>query len=200
MGLAVIGAGFGRTGTHSMKLALEALGLGPCHHMAEVLSDPVQRDLWRAAARGTLPNWDTAFAGYRSAIDWPSAHYWQILSHRYPEARILLTLRSAESWYDSFAQTILKTLGPENDPASFGGAVIRKVIFSGRPEDRAHAIAVYNRHNAHVRASVAPERLLVHEIGDGWQPLCRFLRLPVPDQPFPRSNSTDEFTSHILKP
>ena len=199
MSLAVIGAGFGRTGTHSMKLALEILGLGPCHHMAEVLNDPGQIDLWRAAACGTLPNWDVAFAGYRSAIDWPSAHYWQILSHRYPEAKILLTVRSAESWYDSFSNTILKIIGPENDPASFGVAVIRKQIFADRPDDRAHAIAVYNRHNDHVRASVAPGRLLCHEPGDGWQPLCAFLGLPIPDQPFPRSNSTDEFAAHILQ-
>jgi Sulfotransferase domain len=199
MGLAVIGAGFGRTGTHSMKLALDLLGLGPCHHMADVMADPAQRDLWRAAARGNLPDWNAAFAGFGCCIDWPSAFFWQALARHSPDARILLTLRSADSWYDSFAQTILQTIGPDNDPASFGVAIIRNVIFGGRPEDREHAIGVYNRHNDLVRASVPAGRLLEYRIGEGWEPLCGFLSLPVPDQPFPRSNSTDEFRSQLLQ-
>lgn len=199
MTLAVIGAGYGRTGTHSMKLALEMLGLGPCHHMASVMADPAQRDLWRAAGRGQLPDWDEAFAGFGSAVDWPSAHFWRETMAHFPKAKVLLTLRSAESWYHSFSETILHTLGPDNDPASFGVTVIRNVIFGGRPNDRAHAIETFNRHNDLVRATAPADRLICHAVGDGWGPLCAGLGLAIPDAPYPNSNSGAEFRANVLK-
>jgi Sulfotransferase domain len=193
MALAVIGAGFGRTGTESMKLALEALGLGPCHHMKEVLSNPRQTDLWRAAARGDLPDWDEAFAGYRSAVDWPSAYFWRELSAYYPDAKILLTVRSADSWYESMDRTILKVLRTSTDPASISKRLIAEKVFGGRLDDRAHAIAIYHANIAAVQAAFPADRLLTYNLGDGWEPLCRFLGKPVPHMPFPQSNSTAEF-------
>ena len=99
MTLSVIGAGFGRTGTESMKRALEILGLGPCHHMKEVIADPEQTRLWRSIARGSEANWDEGFAGYNASVDWPSSYFWRELSAHYPDAQILLTVRSSESWY-----------------------------------------------------------------------------------------------------
>jgi len=193
MGLSVIGAGFGRTGTESMKLALETLGLGPCHHMKEVMADPEQKALWRAAARGELPDWDRAFAGYRSAVDWPAAYFWRQLSAHYPRAKILLTVRSAESWYESMSNTILKVLEASTDPDSIGLRLIGEGVFGGRLGDRAHAMAVYEKNNAEVRAAIPRARLLTYHLGDGWAPLCRFLERPVPEIPFPRTNSTAEF-------
>lgn len=193
MGLSVIGAGFGRTGTESMKLALETLGLGPCHHMKEVLASPEQKALWRAAARGEAMDWDAAFAGYRSAVDWPSAFFWRELSEHYPDAKILLTVRSSESWYASMSNTILKSLQSSTDPDSVGLRLIRDRVFGGRLDDRAHLIAAYERNNAEVRAAFPPERLLTYHLGDGWAPLCRFLGKPVPEAPFPHSNSTEDF-------
>lgn len=199
MPLAVIGAGFGRTGTLSMKTALETIGLGPCHHMANVLSDPGQIMLWRAAAKGDLPDWDEAYAGFQSAVDWPTSFYWRELSIHYPDAKVILTTRSAASWYDSMVKTLWNVIGPGNSPDSFGVRIINQTIFNGRFEDRAHAISVYEAHNQAVRANVRGDRLLEFKLGDGWQELCGFLGRPIPADPFPRSNSTDEFRAKILK-
>lgn len=195
--LKVIGAGFGRTGTHSMKQALEILGLGPCHHMAEVLSNPDQLAKWRAIAAGETPDWDDVLAGYAAAIDWPSAYYWRQLANYYPDARVLLTVRSPDSWYKSFSATILHGIGPESSPDSFGHKIIRNEIFGGNPENRDVAIAAFNRNTAEVKAAIPGNRLLVYEVGDGWEPLCRFLDVPVPERSFPSSNSTEEFRAHF---
>ncbi len=197
MALSVIGAGFGRTGTESMKLALEALGLGPCHHMKEVLAKPAQIALWRAAARGRMPDWDEAFAGYRSAVDWPAAFFWRELSAYYGGAKILLTVRGAEGWYASMAKTIFHTLETSTDAASIGMKLIGERVFGGRYGDRYHAIAVYEKNTAEVQAALGPDRLLTYNLGDGWEPLCRFLEKPVPDIPYPRTNSAEEFNALI---
>ncbi len=199
MALSVIGAGFGRTGTESMKLALEARGLGPCPHMKEVMPDPAQTALWRAAAAGELPDWDAAFDGYASAVDWPSAFFWRELSAHYPDAKILLTLRSAESWYASMDNTILKVARASTDPASLGVKLIGEGVFGGRLDDRDHVIAMYEKNTAEVQAAFGPERLLTYTIGDGWEPLCHFLGKPIPDTPFPRTNSTEDFTTMIAR-
>ena len=199
MTLSVIGAGFGRTGTESMKLALEMLGLGPCHHMKEVLVDPEQTALWRKIAAGDPPDWEAAFAGYIAAVDWPSAFYWRELADRYPEAKLLLTVRSAESWHASMEKTIFKTLRKSTDHDSVGLKLIAGGVFGGRLDDPAHAIATYERNNAEVEAAFPPERLLTYHLGDGWKPLCDFLDRPVPDAPYPRSNSADEFNAMVAK-
>jgi hypothetical protein len=199
MTLSVIGAGFGRTGTESMKLALEMLGLGPCHHMKEVLVDPEQTALWRKIAAGDPPDWEAAFAGYIAAVDWPSAFYWRELADRYPEAKLLLTVRSAESWHASMEKTIFKTLRKSTDHDSVGLKLIAGCVFGGRLDDPAHAIATYERNNAEVEAAFPPERLLTYHLGDGWEPLCHFLDRPVPDAPYPRSNSADEFNAMVAE-
>lgn len=193
MTLAVIGAGMGRTGTYSLNLALELLGLGPCHHMADVNTSPEQKAQWRAAGRGELPDWDVAYTGYNSAVDWPTAHFWRELAAHFPMARIVLTTRDPDAWYTSMTETIFKTMGPGNDPASFGVAVVGNVVFGGRLNDRAHALEVYAAHNAAVKAAIPPERLLVYDVREAWAPLCAFLGKPVPADPFPRTNSTGEF-------
>jgi hypothetical protein len=198
MALDVIGAGMGRTGTYSLKLALEQLGMGPCHHMAEVIGNAQQKALWRAAGRGDLPDWDVALAGYRSAVDWPSAYFWRELSDYYSHAKVILTVRDPDAWYESVAQTIGLTMDPAtNDPETFGVAVIGSVVFGGRFDERDHAIAVYEAHNAAVKAYVPAERLLVYEVSEGWEPLCAFLGIPVPSQPFPRTNSSAEFRARM---
>jgi len=193
--LSVIGAGFGRTGTESMKTALEILGLGPCHHMKELNANPAQRALWRQIAKGNTLDWEQAFAGYRSCTDWPSAFYWRELSAAYPDAKILLTLRDAESWYASVQNTILKSLTGNADPDSVGVTLIAERVFGGRPEDRAHAMGIFEKNTAEVRAAFDPDRLHVHSLGDGWEKLCQFLNKPVPDTPYPHSNATAEFNA-----
>ena len=195
MALSLISAGFGRTGTMSMKSALELLGLGPCHHMIEVNSDDAQRAIWRAIAADESRDWDSAFAGYRSAVDWPSAFYWRELSEYYPQAKVLLTVRSAESWYDSMTKTIFPSIAAIEDPAAVAVKLIRQRVFGEVLYDKAHAIAIYEKNIADVQAAFGADRLLTYAIGDGWEPLSRFLDVPIPDEPFPRTNSADEFNS-----
>ena len=196
MCLSVIGAGFGRTGTLTAKLALETLGFGPCHHMLEIDASPLQRTIWRGIAQGQSPDWDAAFDGFKSAVDWPSAHYWRETSAFYPDAKILLTVRDSESWYASFSKTILPNIVPGNDPETLGVRLIAQAVFHGRPDDRAHAISVYEKNNADVQKAFPKERLLVYELGAGWAPLCRFLGVRAPDIPFPQTNSADELAAN----
>lgn len=193
MTIEVIGAGFGRTGTDSMREALNMLGFGPCHHMREVNANEEQKQRWRALARGESPSWEALLSGYRSCVDWPSAHYWRELIEVYPRAKVVLTYRSAESWWTSFEQTILAGLKLSTDRESLGLALIRDQVFGGRADDRAHAIARYEANVAAVRATVPAGRLLVHRLGDGWEPLCKHLGVAVPSAPYPRVNSAAEF-------
>lgn len=202
MGLAVIGAGFGRTGTHSLKCALELLGFGPCHHMYEVRSHKDQLAFWQAAARGEDVDWDKVFQGYVSQVDWPGAHYWRELLAHFPKAKVILTVREPNSWYESLRQTILRSLkeGRPFDPDPYSRAVSDLVhdltfvkVFGGRMDDCDHAVSVYQDHNKSVQAVVPPGQLLVYDVNQGWAPLCGFLGVPVPETPFPVTNSTREF-------
>ncbi|MDH3740546.1 MAG: sulfotransferase family protein [Hyphomicrobiales bacterium] len=193
MTLSLIGAGFGRTGTESMKLALEQLGLGRCHHMREVIDDENLRDRWRKVVNGGPADWDRLFDGFGCTVDWPSAHYWRELAAHYPDAKILLTVRSPDSWYKSFSNTILKVIESGDSLTGMGPQLVGKKIFGGRAGDRDHAISIYERNTADVLAAFPPERLLTYTVGDGWEPLCAFLGKPVPDTSFPRTNSTEQF-------
>jgi hypothetical protein len=201
MALEVIGPGFGRTGTNSLRLALERLGLGPCHHMHELSLHPAQVPRWVAAARGEPVDWEAVFAGYRAQVDWPGARYWRTLAEVFPDARVVLSVRPSDAWYRSFAGTIAPELhAPPSTPEPLAAdrrrmqrETIAEQVFGGRLSDRAHAIAVFERHNAEVRRTIAPERLLVFDVTEGWEPLCRFLGVPVPPEPFPRTNSAAEF-------
>jgi hypothetical protein len=195
MPLSVIGAGLGRTGTMSLKLALEQLGFGPCHHMVEVFKDPAAPGRWCAAAEGGPVDWETMFAGYRSTVDWPSATFWRELAEAHPEAKVILTVRDPEAWFRSTQATIMSRPVPDPPETPFH-AMIAKVInpmFGGRVNDRDTLVAAFNAHNAKVRAAIAPERLLVYEVAEGWEPLCAFLGVPVPGAPMPVANTTEEF-------
>lgn len=198
MTLRVIGTGFGRTGTDSMREALNILGFGPCHHMVEVNGNEEQKRSWRALARGENPGWDELFAGYDSCVDWPSAHYWRELIRVYPHAKVLLTYRSPESWWESFEKTIVPSIARSTDTASLGVALIRDQVFGGKPGDRALAVERYRANVDAVLASVPKERLLVHNLGDGWEPLCAHLGVPVPAVPYPNRNATNDFRRAML--
>jgi len=193
MTLEIIGAGFGRTGTESMKRALELIGFGPCYHMHEVLPDQGKVDTWRAIANGEPGDWDKIFVGYTSTVDWPGAFVWRDLATHFPDAKILLTNRSAESWFRSMDTTILEVMRSSTDPNSIAGNLLKKGVFSDNITDRDHIIEVFERNVADVQAAFDKDRLLTFNIGDGWEPLCEFLNCAVPDQPFPHSNRTAEF-------
>lgn len=195
--LKVIGTGFGRTGTDSMRAALNILGVGPTHHMFELEEGSPLRQPWLELARGAQPDWHTLFAGYHSCVDWPSAHYWQTLINVYPDAKVLLTMRSAESWWKSFEATILKFIQSGHDPNGLAQLIVAEQVFDGRPDDRKHAIATYNRNVEEVIETVDSDRLLAHNLGDGWKPICNFLGVPEPDVEYPRGNTTQNLVEKL---
>ena len=195
----LIGAGLGRTGTLSLKAALERLGYGPCYHMIEVLTAPERARHWLARTQSGSHEWDTIFAGYRATVDWPAAAFWRELIERHPDAKVLLSRRDADRWYDSVMHTIypvMKQGPPARAPRvlrDFHEMVYELIVertFGGRLEDRTHAKRVYEEHNRAVIEAVPAARLLVYEPGDGWEPICRFLGVPVPDAEFPHLNDT----------
>jgi Sulfotransferase domain len=199
MTLKVVGAGFGRTGTLSLKVALEKLGFGPCYHMAEVFPRPEHIAMWHRLAFGHPMDWDLVFSGFSATVDWPAARWWREIAAHYPDAKVLLSVRDPEAWYKSMIDTIYQPMKwpvPDGVPeiVRLQNEMARRAIlgdtFDNRFEDKAHAIEVFRRHNQEVRDTIDPGRLLVFDVREGWAPLCRFLEVPIPDEPFPRLNDT----------
>jgi hypothetical protein len=194
MTLRVVGAGLGRTGTLSLKLALERLLGAPCYHMTEVFANPEHVASWHAAARGEPVDWHALFAGYAAAVDWPVGSFWPEVSEAFPGALILLSTRSAESWWQSASRTIFPTSAKAaGTPWHAMWMELAGRRFTTKLDDREEAVAAYERHNADVRARAPQARLVEWTARDGWGPLCRALGVPVPDEPFPHANSTEEF-------
>jgi hypothetical protein len=194
MGLEVIGAGYPRTGTLSLKLALEQLGLGPCHHMREVLMNPASASLWVQAADGR-PDWDTIFKDYRSCTDVPGCTFWRELTDYYPDAKILLSVRDPEEWFGSTQATVFSSAWRQRSAMTPLKDFLEKAVyadFGERIYDRDFMFKQFKRHNDEVIGSVPRERLLVFDVRESWGPLCEFLGVPVPIAPFPRANSRDE--------
>jgi hypothetical protein len=203
MGMNVIGAGVGRTGTYSLKLALNRLGVGPCHHMEEVLHHmPVQVPLW-VEALADRPDWATIYSGYSSAVDWPTACFFRELFAAFPSAKFVLTERDPQRWANSFGATIYTLLGGrEQAPPEMhawldmASGVIARTGFP--PGMDAEALRQgFIAHNEAVKAAIPASQLLVYEVKQGWEPLCEFLGLPVPDEPFPRTNDRAEFWDRV---
>jgi hypothetical protein len=210
----VIGVGVGRTGTLSLKAALEQLDLGPCFHMRNVLDHRDRLPLWEAAADGRHVDWNAVFAGYRSSVDWPGAAFWRELLAYYPDAKVILTVRDPARWYDSVRSTIFQLFGGGTDSDLAAEALRRipgiakmhafnrKVVWDGpflqgRFDDREFAMQAFTRHNATVQREVPAERLLVYEVGQGWEPLCEFLGVAVPDGEFPHLNTPEAFWGRV---
>ncbi|NKB56511.1 MAG: sulfotransferase family protein [Alphaproteobacteria bacterium] len=205
MALCLIGAGFGRTGTRSLKTALEMLRLAPCHHMAEVREHPEDGHFRVAAARGDLPDWDAVFANYGASVDWPSAYFWCEIAAHFADAKVLLSVRLEEDWYRSIYATIYRSLtdpaspppGLERERRQAIYEIIYNKQFGGQLGDKDAALKVYRDHIAEVQRTIAPERLLTYNVAEGWEPLCAFLDLPVPDEPFPLTNTTKDFQERL---
>jgi hypothetical protein len=201
MTLQVIGVGLGRTGTMSLKLALERLGLGPCYHMAELMMNPERTPLWIAAADGK-PDWEAVFAGYSSTTDYPACIYWRELAAAYPKAKLILTKRDKDKWFESTQATIFSEAMTARIVGSPVEPFFHKTVwrdFGKRIHDRAFMTAYFEEHNATVEAEVAKKRLLVYDVAQGWEPLCKFLGVPVPDSPFPKVNSREEMQARMSK-
>jgi hypothetical protein len=199
MTLRIVGAGLGRTGTTSLKAALEQLLDAPCYHMVEVFGNPEAAMTWSRAVDGELPDWDEFLAGYRATVDWPAATFWPELSEAYPDAKVLLSTRDADAWWTSASNTIFESMQVEIEPDSPFAAQREMILnllhsrFTLNWDDPDAAKAAFLRHNADVRARVPADRLVEWHPGDGWGPLCAALDLPEPDVPYPHVNTTDEF-------
>lgn len=201
MTMRVVGAGLGRTGTHSLKIALEKLIGAPCYHMIEVFGHPDHMSVWLRAAVGEAIDWEQFLAGYDAIVDWPGASFWRDMSEAFPDAIILLSTRAdADAWWRSASKTIFEILHtPDAESNEFHSMwkAIADNRFTKRTDDRDTAMAAYERHNAEVRATADPSRLVEWQPGDGWDPLCAALGVPVPDEPFPHVNTTDEFRAMV---
>ena len=200
MALKLIGAGFGRTGTLSLKMALEQLGFGKCYHMVEILRKPDHLRHWSQIMRGGNPDWQTLFNGYQSAVDWPVAAYYRDLMAVYPEAKVILTVRDPCSWHRSIMTTFYQArrafvvrvtqLFPTLHQFLTGmESALWQGIFQNKLEDREHATKIFKSHIEEVKRVVPARRLLVFEARQGWEPLCTFLNVPVPaDKPYPHKH------------
>jgi len=198
MTLQVVGAGLGRTGTVSLKAALERLLGAPCYHMVEVFAHLDHVPVWHAAVRREPVDWEALLGGYRAAVDWPAAAFWRELGEAYPGAIVLLSVRDdAETWWRSADRTVFAAMRrpPPPELESWFEMVsdLWRATMAEDWDDREVAMAAYERHNAEVRAAVPPERLVQWRPGDGWGPLCEALGVPVPDEPFPHENTTADF-------
>jgi hypothetical protein len=202
MTVKVIGSGFGRTGTLSLKAALEILGFAPCYHMEEVIKRPFHTKLWQQIGRGKAVPWEQIFHNFQATVDFPASVFYRELFDTYPNAKVVHTVRDPERWYKSTAETIYqaaanfpfwvpKIIPPLGWFIDLQERLIWQKIFNGRFLDRDYAIEVFNQHTATVRQHIPPENLLVFEVKEGWEPLCAFLNVPVPDIPFPHINDRE---------
>lgn len=206
----VIGAGWGRTGTASLKRALEMIGFGPCHHMEEVIKNPGEVSTWERASRGEAVDWKAFMSRWGSSCDFPSAMYYRELMAAFPDAKVILTVRDAGSWYASMSETIVPVFRRFPNRyvmpfLPFLGSPIRtmratriKADLIDRFDDRARVEKAFDEHVAEVKRVVPAERLLVFEPKQGWAPLCAFLGVPAPSEPFPRVNDTAEFKRRVV--
>jgi hypothetical protein len=197
MSLGVVGAGLGRTGTHSLKRALEQLLGAPCYHMAELVQHQDHVDLWYRATVGDLPDWDALFDGYAAAVDWPMVAFWREISDAYPDALILLSVRDVDAWWKSANDTIfgiMPRLAADEATQPFHRMLTQ--LFGRFTDDITNEGAVkaaFLRHNDDVRRTAPPGRLLEWQPAQGWAPICDALGVRVPDEPFPHVNTTDDF-------
>lgn len=203
MALRVVGAGLGRTGTNSLKLALEQLLGAPCYHMIEVFGRPDDIGVWHRAAEGDMPDWRVFPSGYRAAVDWPAASFWSELADANADAIVLLSTRDPDDWWRSAHATIFEVMRrpvPPDPVASAQLAMIDAVLrtrFTADWDDEHAAKRAYVAHNERVREEVPRDRLVEWRPGDGWKPICDALGVAVPDDPFPHVNTTEDFRAML---
>jgi hypothetical protein len=193
----VIGAGFGRTGTMSLKAALEQLGAGPCFHMIDIVQDQTSLPYWQAAADGERVDWKEALDGWEADVDWPGCTFYKEHMETWPDAPVLLSVRDPEAWYRSVTNSIyaVRATSAERFPAiaRMINGIIWEGTFHGRFEDKDYALQVFKDHIEDVKRTVPADRLVIYEVGQGWGPLADMLGVEAPDAPFPHLNDTDSF-------
>jgi hypothetical protein len=187
----------------SLKRALEILGIGHCYHFTEVLRRH-HAARWLAILDGEPPDWNDLFSGYSATVDWPAVTYYRELANYYPKAKVILTVRDPDEWHASIVNALLplrRTLPSWIPWASTVGRLTDRVIwegaFAGRAAEKDFAVAQFHRHRQEVCAEIPEDRLLIFDVKEGWEPLCQFLGCPIPDAPFPRSNSRRSIRSAV---
>jgi hypothetical protein len=216
--LQIIGAGLPRTGTTSTRAALERLGFGPCYHMFEIITHPDHVDRWLPAATGRPLDWSRVLDGYQATQDWPASHFWREQAATFPEAKVVLTVRDPHAWFVSFRVLVTRRAAtdhqeelPEQLAAAMEGMrrltpvldVLGRSLFG--PDwhfgmdmvDEEAAVAAFHRHVAAVTESLPAHRLLVFDVRQGWRPLCAFLGVAPPDEPFPHLNDSQSMQRHF---
>ena len=201
MAIKVIGAGLGRTATLSLKAALNQLGVGPCYHMNEVRQNTGHIEGWIKVAAGDAKQMVEIFKNYNSTVDWPASSHYKELFALYPDAKVILSKRETDIWWKSMDKTILNVMrNPVNtalEPALQAQMLMAKFLVGeralGGKYDEASVKATYEKHNDEVRRTIPKDRLLEFDPSDGWEPLCKFLGVPVPSEPYPDSNKTKDF-------
>ena len=217
MALKVIGAGWGRTGTESLKLALEQLGFDKCYHAYELIANPHQITYWEQLQRGERPDYDALFSGYQAAVDFPVCYHYRELLQQYPDAKIILTVRDPSHWYDSAAKTIFVKPKPGKVRLLWFLSLFSKrlryiyritknaesflfgQVWKNKVSDKVAMIDFFNTWNEEVKRTVPADKLLVYEVKQGWEPLCKFLNVPIPDSPFPKANEHGDFHQRLDK-
>jgi Sulfotransferase domain len=207
--LKVINAGLGRTGTTSLKAALERLGYGPSYHMFDVIGSADRLEQWeKIVCDAQRPDWEAVFDGFTSAADGPSALYYGPIMEAFPEAKIILTIRDPEAWYQSTYDTLYQFVLKMGDSPPKGDSIPARIyrlttalfwdgLFGGRFTDKNHAIDVFHKYNHEVVRNVDPDNLLVYDVKQGWEPLCAFLGVDVPPEDFPRANDTEAMRGRL---
>lgn len=218
MSLKIIGAGFPRTGTTSLKNSLEILGVArKCYHMKELIVNPDQLTLWHRLEETGDTDWDTLYNGYEATVDFPGYPWYQEHMEKYPDAKVILTVRPFEPWYKSIYSTIWQA-GPQTLPQKLKmmsrlavSPRLRKVVncikfakrtlwnrqFKGRFLDKDFVEQCFHEHIEEVKANVPAEKLLVYDVRDGWGPLCAFLQVPEPGEPLPHLNKKENFKTML---
>ena len=200
----LIGAGFGRSGTMSIKSALEQLGCGPCYHMKITLKRYHHMRFFMQAWAGRKVNWKKFFRRYNSVVDWPACAFYRELMNEFPDAKVLLNVREPESWYESMKETIFaiqpafpwwfpRIVRTMHDEIIWSGSL--KGVF----ENREKTLEVYRQYIEDVKSTVPADRLLVYNVNEGWKPLCDYLGIPVPEgKSYPYINERKSFKQLIL--
>jgi hypothetical protein len=219
MSIKIIGAGLPRTGTNTLKDSLEKLGYRKTYHMKELLFNPDYLHYWLTLEQTGNTDWDVLYDGCQATVDFPGYPWYKEHMKRYPDAKVILTVRSFESWYTSIYSTIWQA-GPQNLPqklrmilklifnprlmkvskcVKFAKRRIFKVHMEGKFADKAFAEQVFNKHIADVKAFVPADKLLVYDVSEGWGPLCNFLGVPVPNEPLPHLNKKENFKEMLAQ-
>ena len=219
MSIKVLGAGFGRTGTTSLRSALEELGFGPCYHVYQLFKDPSEIEFWENLYQGKEVDFDSFFTNYQAVFGFPGYYFYRQLMENFPKSVVILSYTDPDKWYEDAANTIFSAehfkrekedakIVRQNNPFiadcldriyDLEQSAILNGYFQGRFKDKKYTIIRFKQRIEEVKKVVPPERLLVYEIEQGWKPLCEFLDVPVPDKLFPHLNHPSSFQSKRKK-